>query len=66
MTPADQPGNPLHVLTVPELTAYRRALEGAIAFFGLQDPVPPVRADLQDQLDQVIAEQDHRARPADA
>ena len=63
---AEQPRNPLHVLTTAELKAYRRALAGAIAFFGKQHPVPPVRDGLQDRLDQVIAEQDHRARPADA
>jgi len=62
MTPAGQPRNPVHGLTTAELKAYRRALEGAIAFFGRQDPVPPVRASLQDQRDQVRAEQDHRAR----
>ena len=50
------------MLTVPELTACRRAPEGAIAFFAQQDPVPPVRADLQNQLEQVIAEQDHRTK----
>ncbi len=54
------------MLTTAELKAYRRALERAIAFFGRQDPVPPVRADLQNQLDQVRAEQDHRARATHA
>ena len=44
-----------------ELKAYRRDLERAIAFFGRQDPVPPVRADVQAALDAVPAEQDIRA-----
>jgi len=43
-----------------ELKAYRRDLERAIAFFGRQDPVPAVRADLQAALDAVRAEQDDR------
>ena len=47
-----------------ELKAYRRDLERAIAFFGRQDPVPPVRADLQAALDAVPAEQDERTRLA--
>ena len=62
----DQPGHPLPALTTYELREYRRQLERAITFFGSQDPVPPVRADLQAALDGVIAEQDDRARIAGA
>jgi hypothetical protein len=60
------PEHPLPALTTFELASYRRDLEEAIAFLGRQDPVPPARADLQAQLDQVIAEQDDRARIAHA
>jgi hypothetical protein len=66
MTPAGQPPRPLPALSMAELTAYRRELEHVIAFFSRQDPVPSVRADLQARLDQVIAEQDDRARTARA
>jgi hypothetical protein len=62
----NQPKHPLHALTTYELAGYRRDLDKAIAFLDRQDPVPPVRADLQAQLDQVIAEQDDRARIARA
>jgi hypothetical protein len=64
----DQPKHPLHALTTYELTYYRRRLENAIAFLDKQDPVPPVRGDLQAALDGVLAEQDDRARiaPTDA
>jgi hypothetical protein len=60
----DQPKHPLHALTTFELRGYRRQLENAIEFFGKQDPVPGVRADLQAALDGVIAEQEDRARLA--
>jgi hypothetical protein len=62
----DQPKHPLHALTTYELAYYRRRLEDAIAFLDKQDPVPPIRADLQAALDRVIAEQDDRARIAAA
>ncbi len=62
----DQPRHPLHALTTFELRGYRRQLENAIAFFGQQDPVPAVRADLQTTLDDVIAEQEARKRIAGA
>jgi hypothetical protein len=52
----------LHALTTYELTYYRRRLENAIAFLDKQDPVPPIRADLQAALDGVTAEQDDHAR----
>ena len=64
-TPAvDQPKHPLHALTTYELTYYRRRLENAIAYLGKQDPVPAILADMKAALDQVIAEQDDRARIA--
>jgi hypothetical protein len=66
MTPEGQPPRPLPALSAAELTAYRRQLERAIAFFSRQDPVPPVQAGLQARLDQVIAALDHRAGPARA
>jgi len=62
----DQPRHPLHALTTYELRDYRRQLERALAFFDQQDPVPPVRTDLQAALDAVIAEQDDRATIAHA
>ncbi len=66
-TPAvDQPEHPLHALTTYELTYYRRRLENAIAFLDKQDPVPPIRDDLQTALDRVLGEQDDRAKIAAA
>ena len=62
----DQPEHPLHALTTYELAYYRRRLENAIAYLGKQDPVPPIRADMQTALDRVIAEQEDRARIAAA
>ncbi len=58
--------HPLHALTTFELRGYRRQLEQAIAYFDTKDPVPPARDDLQARLDAVIAEQEDRARLADA
>ena len=66
MTPAQQPRHPLHAMTTSELSGYRRQLENAIAYFGEQDPVPPVRADLQAALGAVTAEQDDRNKIAHA
>ncbi|HLK73164.1 MAG TPA: hypothetical protein VKU77_05900 [Streptosporangiaceae bacterium] len=60
----DQPKHPLHALTTYELTYYRRRLENAIAFLDKQDPVPPVRGDLQAALDGVLGEQNERAQIA--
>jgi hypothetical protein len=60
----DQPKHPLHALTTYELTYYRRRLENAIAFLDKQDPVPPVRGDLQAALDGVLDEQNERAQIA--
>lgn len=62
----EPPRHPLHALATFELKQYRRQLEGAIAFFDRQDPVPPARHRLQARLDEVIAEQDERARLARA
>jgi hypothetical protein len=62
----DQPKHQLHALTTYELRDYRRELESAIAFFDRQDPVPPARHALQARLDEVLAEQESRARLADA
>ncbi len=52
---------PLPALSTAGLMACRRELERAIAFFGRQQPVPPVRAGLHARLDQVLAAQDDRA-----
>lgn len=60
----DQPKHPLHALTTYELRDFRRELERAIAFFDRRDPVPSARARLQARLDDVLAEQDERARLA--
>ncbi|MDQ2814296.1 MAG: hypothetical protein M3Z75_21115 [Actinomycetota bacterium] len=60
----DPPRHPLHALTTFELTAYRRQVETAIAFFDARHPVPAVRADLQAKLSAVLAEQEDRARLA--
>jgi hypothetical protein len=61
-----QPKHPMYALTTYELRDHRRELERAIAFFDAQDPVPPVRADMQATLDRVIAEQESRVRAARA
>ena len=59
-----RPQHPLHALTTYELAYYRRRLENAIAFLGKQDPIPPIRADMQAALGRVIDEQDDRSRIA--
>ncbi len=59
-----RPQHPLHALTTYELAYYRRRLENAIAFLGKQNPVPPIRADLQAALGRVIGEQDDRSQIA--
>lgn len=61
-----EPEHPLHQLTTFELRDYRRQLESAVAFFDRQDPVPPAGDRLQARLDEVIAEQEERARIAHA
>ena len=60
----DRPKHPVHSLTTYELRNYRRELEKAIAFFDQQAPVPSARHRLQAELDDVIAEQQDRARLA--
>jgi hypothetical protein len=60
------PKHPLPALATFELKEYRRQLENAIAFFDRQDPVPPARRRLQARLDEVLTEQDERARLARA
>jgi hypothetical protein len=60
----DQPEHPLPALTTFELRDYRQQLEGAIAFFDRQRPVPPARDRLQARLNEILAEQDERARIA--
>jgi len=62
----DPPKHPLPALTTYEIRDHRRELEQAIAFFDRQTPVPPARARLQARLDDVLAEQDDRARLARA
>jgi hypothetical protein len=62
----DPPKHPLHALTTYELRDYRYELERAIAFYDRQPSVPPARARLQARVDDVIAEQDERARLARA
>ena len=62
MTPAQQPRHPQRTLTTAELTTRRRELEHAVAFFGRQDPVPAVRANLQARLADVLAERASRTR----
>jgi hypothetical protein len=62
----EPPRHPLPAMTTFELREYRRQLESAITFFDKQDPVPPARDRLQARLDAVLAEQDSRARLADA
>jgi len=62
----EPPGHPLHQLTTFELSSYRRRLEAAIALASSHDPAAPVRAALQARLGDGLAEQDDRARIADA
>jgi hypothetical protein len=58
--------HPLPAPTTFELTGCRRQLEHLIAYFGQQQPVPPVWAGLQAALDAVLAEQADRATIAHA
>ena len=62
----EPPKHPLTQLTTYELRDYARQLKNAIAFFDRQDPVPPARRRLQARLDEVLTEQDERARLARA
>ncbi|MGD0608107.1 MAG: hypothetical protein ABSA53_31530 [Streptosporangiaceae bacterium] len=56
---ARQPAHPVHALTTYELNGYRRELEHAIKGIAAD---APVQADLRAKLDEVLAEQDDRAR----
>jgi hypothetical protein len=60
------PAHPLHQLTTYELTARRRELEHAVAYFGAKTPVPPVCGELAAALDEVLAEQEDRQRIREA
>ena len=62
----DPPKHPLHALTTFELRDYRRELESAIGFYEKRHPGAPVQADLRRRLDDVLTEQDDRARLARA
>jgi hypothetical protein len=57
----DQPKHPIHALTTYELRDYRRELERAIVGIA---PDAPVQDDLKHRLDEVLAEQEQRARAA--
>lgn len=60
----NRPPHPLHAMTTYELRDYRKQLEHA-----LKDSVigqAPVAAGLREQLDALLAEQESRARLADA
>ncbi|MGH3172440.1 MAG: hypothetical protein ACRDPF_01040 [Streptosporangiaceae bacterium] len=61
-----QPKHPMHALTTFELRDHRRELERAIAFYDKRYPTAPVLADLRARLDDVLAEQEDRARMARA
>ena len=52
-----QPQHPLHAMTTNELSRYRRELEHALKSLPTQ---APVRAQLQDKLGEVKAEQESR------
>jgi len=56
-----QPKHPLPAMTTYELSRYRRELEQALKSLPTQ---VPVRAELQDKLGQVKAEQDSRLKIA--
>ncbi len=62
----EKPKHRLSALTSYELRDYRSQLESAIRFFATINPVPQVRANLQAALDDVLAEQEERARIARA
>jgi len=62
-TTTEPPRHPLHALTTYELRDWRHELECAIK--GIPADAPS-RADLQASLDEVLAEQDDRARIARA
>lgn len=57
----EQPKHPIPALTTYELKDYRRELERAIKGIA---PDASVQADLKRRLDEVLAEQEQRARAA--
>lgn len=57
----EQPKHPLYALTTYELTEYRGKLERAVKETATD---ARTRADLSRRLDEVLAEQEDRARPA--
>lgn len=57
----EQPKHPVHALTTYELRDYRRDLEHAIKGIPAE---APVQAGLHRKLDEVLAEQEDRARIA--
>jgi hypothetical protein len=61
-----KPEHKISELTTGELRDYRHDLEEAIALLGRQHPIPSARAEMQAQLDAVLAEQDDRVRIARA
>jgi hypothetical protein len=62
--PVDEPKHPLAQLTTYELAAYRRQLQAAVTFF--EQTQAPVLTRMRDKLAQVMAEQEDRARLANA
>jgi len=61
-----EPKHPMYALTTFELKDYRRQLERAIGYYDKNHPEAPVLADLRQALDDVLAEQEDRARSARA
>jgi hypothetical protein len=57
----EKPKHPLYALTTHELSEYRGELEHAVTTPATD---PRTRADLRRRLDEVLAEQDDRARIA--
>jgi hypothetical protein len=61
-----QPKYPLHAMTTYELRDYRRELEHAIAYYNKHHNTAPVLTDLHGKLHEVQAEEEDRAKVADA
>ncbi len=59
-----KPEHPLYALTTFELRDYRRQLEHAIGFYDASHPAAPVLAHLRKSLEDVLAEQEDRAKLA--
>jgi hypothetical protein len=62
----ERPEHPLYALTTYELRDYRRHLEQAVGYYVKNHPDAPVLAGLRKTLDDVLAEQEDRARAAHA